>query len=70
VHQQNKTSEIKYRHIVEVGLSLLAHALMPLKFWDEAFISATYLINCLPSKIIQNTTPLERLFKQKSITHI
>ena len=38
---------------------------MPLKYWDEAFIAATYLINHLPSKVIGNTTPLERLFHQK-----
>jgi hypothetical protein len=25
---------------VEVGLSLLAYASMPLKFWDEAFLTA------------------------------
>ena len=37
---------------------------MPLKFWDEAFITATYLINRLPSKIINNQTPLECLFHQ------
>lgn len=49
---------------MEVGLALLAHASMPLKFWDEAFLAACYLINCLPSKVIQFDTPLERLFKQ------
>jgi len=43
-HQQNGAAERKHRHIVEVGLSLLPHASMPLKFWDEAFVSATYLI--------------------------
>ena len=37
---------------------------MPLKFWDEAFITATYLINRLPSKIINNQTPFEHLFHQ------
>jgi histone deacetylase 1/2 len=31
-HQQNGSAERKHRHIVEVGLSLLAHAAMPLKF--------------------------------------
>jgi histone deacetylase 1/2 len=36
-HQQNGSAERKYRHIVEVGLALLANASMPLKFWDEAF---------------------------------
>jgi len=41
-HQQNGSAERKHRHIVEVGLSLLAQASMPLKFWDEAFLAATY----------------------------
>jgi histone deacetylase 1/2 len=60
-HQQNGSAERKHRHIVEVGLALLAHASMPLKFWDEAFLTATYLINMLPSKVIDDDTPLERL---------
>jgi hypothetical protein len=64
-HQQNGSAERKHRHIVEVGLFLLAHAHMPLKFWDEAFLAATYLINCLPTKILDFSTPLERLFHEK-----
>jgi histone deacetylase 1/2 len=44
-----------------VGLALLAHASMPLKFWDEAFLTATFLINLLPSKVIDFGTPTERL---------
>jgi histone deacetylase 1/2 len=64
-HQQNGSAERKHRHIVEVVLSLLAHASLPLKFWDEAFITATYPINRLPSKVIDNQTPLERLLHQK-----
>lgn len=61
-HQQNGSAERKHRHIIEVGLSLLAHASMPLKFWDEAFLTIVFLINRLPSKIINNDTPYERLF--------
>jgi len=64
-HQQNGSAKRKHRHIVEVGLSLLTHASMPLKFWDEALITATYLINRLPSKVINNETPLERLHNQQ-----
>lgn len=64
-HQQNGSAERKHRHIVEVGLSLLSHAAMPLKFWDEAFQTAVYLINRVPSKTIGHATPLERLFNQK-----
>jgi hypothetical protein len=51
-HQQNGSAERKHRHIVKVGLSLLARASMPLKFWDEAFLAATFLINRTPSKVI------------------
>jgi histone deacetylase 1/2 len=64
-HQQNGAAERKHRHIVEVALSLLAHASMPLKYWDEAFLADTYLINCIPSKILQYSTPLEALFQEK-----
>jgi hypothetical protein len=46
-----------------VGLSLFAQAHMPLKFWDEAFLAATYLINHTPSKVISHATPLECLYK-------
>jgi histone deacetylase 1/2 len=62
-HQQNGSVERKHHHIVEVGLALLAHASMPLNFSDEAFLTATYLINLVPSKVINNTTPVERLLE-------
>jgi histone deacetylase 1/2 len=64
-HQQNGAAERKHRHIVEVGLSLLAQSSMPLKYWDQAFLTATYLINRTPSKVIDNSTPLERLYKMQ-----
>jgi transposase InsO family protein len=60
-HQQNGSAERKHRHIVDTGLALLAHAHVPLKFWDEAFLTATYLINRLPTRVIDNKCPLERL---------
>ena len=38
---------------------------MPLKFWDAAFQTAVFLINRLPSKVIDNETPYERLLGHK-----
>jgi histone deacetylase 1/2 len=64
-HQQNGSAERKHRHIVEVGLSLLAHAHMPLKFWNEAFLASTFLINRTPSRVIDFETPLDRLYHTK-----
>ena len=63
-HQQNGSAERKHRHIVEVGLSLLSHASMPLKFWDEAFLTAVHLINRLPPKVIDNDSPYHLLLAQ------
>jgi histone deacetylase 1/2 len=65
-HQQNGSAKRKHRHIIEVGLSLLAHASMPLKFWDEAFLTAVFLINRLPSRVIHGENPLERLTGKKT----
>jgi histone deacetylase 1/2 len=64
-HQQNGAAERKHRHIVEVGLALLANASMPLKFLDEAFLTAAYLINILPSRVINYSTPAELLLREK-----
>jgi hypothetical protein len=43
----------------------MAHASMPLKYWDEAFLASTYLINHLPTKVLDFSSPLEVLFKEK-----
>jgi hypothetical protein len=62
-HQQNGSAERKHHHIVEVGLSLLAHASMPLQFWDEAFITVVFMINRLPSKVISQETPFSLIWQ-------
>lgn len=59
--QQNGVVERKHRQIADVGLSLLAHAHMPLKFCDDAFSTAVFLINRLPNSAIQGVVPLKRL---------
>ena len=42
-HKQNGVAERKYHHIIENGLTLLAKASMPLKYWDKAFRAAGFL---------------------------
>jgi hypothetical protein len=34
---------------------------VPIKFWDDAFLTATYLINRMPTRVLDNTSPIERL---------
>jgi hypothetical protein len=61
-HQQNGAVERKHRHIVETGLAFLYHASVPLRFWDDAFQTACYLINCLPTPILHQKSSFESLF--------
>jgi hypothetical protein len=61
-HQQNDTIERKHRHIVETRLALLSHPHLPLKFWDNAFSTVCYLINCMPT-YLKNLSPFEILFE-------
>ncbi|GMI87432.1 hypothetical protein HRI_002412500 [Hibiscus trionum] len=59
--QQNGVVERRHRQIVETALCLLAQAAAPLKFWSYAVLSATYLINRLPTPVLGNISPLEKL---------
>jgi len=62
-HEQNGTVERRHRHIVETGLTLLGQCKAPLKFWSYAFETAVYLINRMPTVVLNGSTPFERLFK-------
>lgn len=70
IHVQNGKVERKHQHIVETGLTLLAQAHMPLKFWWEAFLTAVHLINILPSPTLQNKCPHSLLYNTYLITRI
>jgi hypothetical protein len=47
--QQNGVAERKHRHIVDMGLTLMSQASLPLTFWPYAFSTSVFLINRLPS---------------------
>lgn len=56
-HPQNGSVERKHRHIVELGLCLLAQASLPISFWVDAFLYVVHLINCLPTPVINYSSP-------------
>lgn len=60
--QQNGVVERKHRHIEEMGLTLLYQAHLPRRFWLEAFSTAVYLINWLPTSVLSHCSPHEILF--------
>ena len=61
--QQNGISERKHRHIVETGLALLAQSHLHTKYWVDAFNTAVYLINRLPTPILHNVSPFFKLLQ-------
>lgn len=54
ISHQNGTVERKHGQIVEMGLSLIAQASIPLNYWDHGFTTAVYLINRLPTTALSN----------------
>jgi hypothetical protein len=61
-HQQQGRVERRHHYIVETRLTLLATSSVPHSYWDEAFVTATFLINILPTKILDNISPFEKMF--------
>lgn len=60
--EHNEISERKHRHVDETGMTMLTHAAMPKSYWTYAFATATYLINRLPTPVIDMETPFHKLF--------
>lgn len=60
--EQNGAPERRNRIIVEKGLSLLAHASLPLSFWEPAFYTAVYLSNRTITPILNHSSPYRCLY--------
>ncbi|RVW35033.1 Retrovirus-related Pol polyprotein from transposon TNT 1-94 [Vitis vinifera] len=53
--------ERKNRHLMEVARSLMIASNVPKQLWGEAILTTTYLINRMPSRILQFKTPCQIL---------
>ena len=67
--QQNGRAERKLHHILDIIRALLLSAKVPTPFWGEAALYALHAINRIPSPVIQNQTPYERLFGSPPAYH-
>ena len=69
--QQNGVAERKNRHLMEVARSMMFQANVPKRFWSDAVASACYLINRIPTRVLEDQSPFEVLNKIKpSLTHL
>ncbi|GKV43766.1 hypothetical protein SLEP1_g51018 [Rubroshorea leprosula] len=59
--EQNGQAERKHRHILDSVRALLISSSCPEQFWGEAALTAAYLINRIPSSVLNNQSPYERL---------
>ena len=61
--QQNGIAERKNWHLLEVARSLMFSTHVPKHFLGEAVLTATYLINRMPSRILKFKTPCQSLLQ-------
>ena len=64
---QNGVTERKNRHLLETARALLFQMHVPKHFWADAISAACFLINQMPSSILDWTTPFQTLFPHKSL---
>ena len=61
--QQNGRVERKHRHLVETTRVMRIYANLPYKFWGACILTATHIINRLPSANRQWKSPYQVLFQ-------
>jgi hypothetical protein len=62
---QNGVAERKNRHLLEVARSLMFQMNVPKFLWSEAVMTAAYLINRMPSRILGMKSPTDLLFGKR-----
>jgi len=64
--KKNGVAKRKHRHILETARSMLLVASVPTSLWAEAICTAVFFINRLPSPLLKNMSPFERLYGKSS----
>lgn len=64
---QNGIAERKNRHLLETARALLFQTHVPKCFWADAVSTACFLINRMPSSVLQGDIPYQVLFPTKPL---
>ena len=56
--QQHGVAESRNRTLLEMVRPMMGQANLPISFWGDALLTATYILNYVPSKSVP-TTPYE-----------
>lgn len=59
--QQNGVVERRHRTLLEAARALMFQSSLPLKFWPYSILTATWMLNRVPSRILGWKTPYELL---------
>jgi len=59
--EQNGVAERKNRHLLEVARSMMISMNVPKYLWGQAVLTAAFLINRMPSRVLDWRSPLEML---------
>jgi hypothetical protein len=70
-HQSNGLAERSIQSIMDKTRTIMLQNFTPIKFWEEALETATYLLNILPIKKLNWKTPYEVIYnKIPDISHL
>ncbi|RDX84845.1 hypothetical protein CR513_34043, partial [Mucuna pruriens] len=59
--QQNGVAERKNHHLLEVARALIFQMSVPNVYWGEVVLTATYLINRLPTQVLNGISPIKHM---------
>ena len=62
--EKNGVTERKNRHLLEVSRVILFQMAVPSSYWGEAVLTAAYLINRVPSRMLGNVSPIQFITSQ------